>query len=558
MDYALEPMNFTAALDYISQKRGVGASLNTEGWSHVPVAIRTRSTFSATLEPARVAQTMQDYFHEFLAGKKAINDNGEEYYVRQGRVEFVSQMRQIMLKEGLGELLPDGTINPEINENNIRDLRSVSRLQLIWDTNIEAAKGYGQFKEGQDHVILDVYPCQRFVRVLSVVTPRPYHESALDTVKRKDNLAFWTSLNRDFGVPWSPWGFRSGCDVEDVDRDEAEELGIIKKNEKVRPIEKEFNDQLEASVKGLDEQKKTWLKQVLGNQVKLDDEKAVFVEKPKAQPVKRTPKTQAQRTEQIERIAEKVESRREANLKKMKGTFFLSEQDQIEYNHKLQKRIYRDNMRYLGTQGMIIPREKRGTITTRMLSFKGNSFYVPTRNLKLSPTVEEGLELVNALVAKHKLPKDLGVSISQDVKTRAFHFRGNIRVKKSDSAAIVAHEIAHAIEFNHEDILKKSARFLHRRGGAERKVSLLKLNPYSSYRRDEYVLKDEFAQRGGSHYVGKLYMREYSHGMKIDDFVNSTRSTEILAMGIQRMIESPVEFKRNDPDYFNFVKSQIK
>ncbi|MEG0144079.1 MAG: hypothetical protein RSA21_08305, partial [Akkermansia sp.] len=231
MDYALEPMNFTAALNYISQKRGVGASLNTEGWSHVPVAIRTRSTFSATLEPARVAQTMQDYFHEFLAGKKAINDNGEEYYVRQGRAEFVSQMRQIMLKEGLGELLPDGTINPEINENNIRDLRSVSRLQLIWDTNIEAAKGYGQSKEGQDHVILDVYPCQRFVRVLSVVTPRPYHESALDTVKRKDNLAFWTSLNRDFGVPWSPWGFRSGCDVEDVDRDEAEELGIIKKNE---------------------------------------------------------------------------------------------------------------------------------------------------------------------------------------------------------------------------------------------------------------------------------------------------------------------------------------
>ena len=71
-------------------------------------------------------------------------------------------------------------------------------------------------------------------------------------MRRKDDLDFWLSMNRDFGVPWGPWGFSSGMGVEDVGRREAIALGIIKPGDVIAPVEREFNDRLSASVRDLD------------------------------------------------------------------------------------------------------------------------------------------------------------------------------------------------------------------------------------------------------------------------------------------------------------------
>lgn len=40
-------------------------------------------------------------------------------------------------------------------------------------------------------------------------------------------------------------------------------------------------------------------------------------------------------------------------------------------------------------------------------------------------------------------------------------------------------------------------------------------------------------------------------------FVKRTQATEVLSMGIQRMLESPVDFKRKDPEFYKFIKSQL-
>lgn len=77
------------------------------------------------------AQEITDYLTGFVRGEKAVNDKGKEYHVYQGRAEFVANMRERMLEEGFGKVLHDGTLDPEIHDNDLRDLRGCRRLQLI-------------------------------------------------------------------------------------------------------------------------------------------------------------------------------------------------------------------------------------------------------------------------------------------------------------------------------------------------------------------------------------------------------------------------------------------
>ncbi len=245
-----DPIPFTEALEKLRSRGVLPSGLDSFSWSRMPVALRERAFFSSRLESARVLQAMQDYLGDYLANDRAIESHGG--LRATGRAEFVANMRELAIREGLGRVDPQtGEISPEIRESDLRDIRSLARLQLIFDTQVEAAQEYGYWKQGQDPDILEVFPAQRFIRVRPVMAPRPYHEAALGEVRRKDDLQFWLSLNRDFGVPWGPWGFNSGCGVEDVDRDEAVELGVMREADEVRPVEREFNEGLEASIRDL-------------------------------------------------------------------------------------------------------------------------------------------------------------------------------------------------------------------------------------------------------------------------------------------------------------------
>ena len=278
-----DPMPFSDALNYLRDKQAVGSSMDTAAWREVPAAIRNKAFFSATLTSAQVARRMQDYIDDFLSQDRDVNERGQEFFSSQGRSEFVSKFRQMMMDEGFGKVLPDGSIAPDINDNDLRDLRSCRRLQLIFDTQVEQAYSYGQFLEGQDEDILDIWPCWKFVRVRPVMSPRPYHDAALGQIRRKDDLDFWLSLNRDFNVPWGPWGFNSGCGTEDVDRAEAEAAGAIKPSDKVKPISKEFNDRLQQSVAGLGPDVRSWIKRQLGDMVTIYGDKAIY-NKPEPSP----------------------------------------------------------------------------------------------------------------------------------------------------------------------------------------------------------------------------------------------------------------------------------
>jgi hypothetical protein len=184
--------------------------------------------------------------------------NGEAYVDRDS---FIRDMRKIAEEEGLSTTGPGG-------EGTVRDIRSVARLGLIFDQQKKSAAEFTRWKMGQDPDVLDEFPAWRFVRVADVAVPRAEHIAFEGQVRLKSDLSFWTRVNEDFGVPWGPWGFGCGHDVEEVDRDEAEALGLLKPGETVQPVEGEFNDRLEASVKDWDPASISTLKLAFGDQVK--------------------------------------------------------------------------------------------------------------------------------------------------------------------------------------------------------------------------------------------------------------------------------------------------
>jgi len=50
------------------------------------------------------------------------------------------------------------------------------------------------------------------------------------------------------GNPYPPFAFNSGMDVADVERGEAEKLGLIDPNERVEPQDRGLNDDLQADL----------------------------------------------------------------------------------------------------------------------------------------------------------------------------------------------------------------------------------------------------------------------------------------------------------------------
>ncbi|MGE9267645.1 MAG: hypothetical protein ACQKBY_06075 [Verrucomicrobiales bacterium] len=162
-----------------------------------------------------------------------------------------------MIKEGMST---DEEEFWGVNQSDVRDIRSRARLELIYDTNMRQAHGYGQWKQGQTPAILYRYPAQRFVRDREVGEERPRHAESEGEVRLKSDEAYWAGYQNDpeiggFGVPWAPFGFHSGMGVRDVSREEARELGLDvdqkTQDQKQAEGKSRLNEGLSASTKGM-------------------------------------------------------------------------------------------------------------------------------------------------------------------------------------------------------------------------------------------------------------------------------------------------------------------
>lgn len=258
MDPIVKPTEFTTAVQKLKGRHPIGAALDSTQWSKVPTALRERALFSSKVASARVMQGLKD---QVLSAATP--------------AEFVAKARPWMLANGLGRLAQkDGAVD----NLDLTNHAGTERLKLIFEQNVRSARGYGWWKEGQDPDVLDAFPAQELVRLQGRKAPRDWLArwaaaggrlfAGRMIALKKDPI--WSTLSR-FGTPWPPFDFNSGMGVDDVTREEAEQLGLLRPGEPVQGDEEDFNSELQASVKGLDPELVKALKDSFGDQVEETD-----------------------------------------------------------------------------------------------------------------------------------------------------------------------------------------------------------------------------------------------------------------------------------------------
>jgi hypothetical protein len=301
LELLIKPEKFMEAIRKLGRKKAIAKKLSSKQWAAMPTQIRDRAYFTANVESMKFLNRSKKMLNDYLSGARETVTTPDGRRVtalkKASRADFVYEMQKLAKETGLGDVLPPGEDMSRDMITRTKDIASESRLNLIFDTQTQQAQAYGYYKQGQDPAILDAYPCQRFIRAEQRKEPRPLHERNKNKVKRKDDMEFWLKMNDQsiggLGVPFGPWGFNSGMDVEDVRRDKAIQMGLIQKNEQVLPPDDTFNKGLKAAADVEPEFLKKFLDK-MGKDAYTNGEFVEIIEKisnvPAPAPAKKVPK----------------------------------------------------------------------------------------------------------------------------------------------------------------------------------------------------------------------------------------------------------------------------
>lgn len=287
-----DPQPLTEILGKLDARTPIGSVLRSEAWETVPAALRDRAVFSAGVESVRWLSEIDNGIKDIVARAQETNAKGETYF-KTDRAKLVADLRQLGQRIGIPH--PDGDRKDgKIRENDLKDPLSIRRLKLITNTQLAMAQGYGDYLASQDPTVLEQWPAQELVRISPKANPRAWKQRWAEAggklhdgrmIARKDS-PIWVKISR-FGNPYPPFDYESGMGIEDVDYDEAVQLGVIQEGDEVRSQVKDFNEGLESSVKNLTPKQQGWLKDIFGDQVDIADGAARW----KKNPVEPTRKT---------------------------------------------------------------------------------------------------------------------------------------------------------------------------------------------------------------------------------------------------------------------------
>lgn len=228
------PLPFKEAIQSRLVRELLPTEFRTELLSKIPTALRERAFFSSGVTNADFLQSASDKIDELLGGTAERATK---------RAELKQLLESLQYKPAEDEA---GTLT---------DLSSDDRLNLILDTNLQMAQGYGNWAQGQDSALLDQWPAQELVRVIESKVKRDWEKRWGDAGGKfydgrmiaPKNDPIWEKISA-FGTPYPPFDFNSGMDVADVDRDEAIALGVIDRDTQIEPQSRGFNDGLEANL----------------------------------------------------------------------------------------------------------------------------------------------------------------------------------------------------------------------------------------------------------------------------------------------------------------------
>lgn len=236
------------AINKVSAKTPLGTALRSEEISTLPLALREAAFKSARVESVRLLSEYQTGVIKALSGLKT---SGGAIYDRN---RFISDMRALAQELGVGKL----------GKSDITDMQGPARLGLIYDMQTRTAREHAKWKTSQDSDYLNEWPAQKLIRIGYRKVPRDwetrwdeaaasvaYEGVAKNAMVALKSSPIWYALSA-FGTPWPPFDYNSGMGVEDVDRDEAEQFGLVEQGAELEPVgDKEFAEKLEYSTKGM-------------------------------------------------------------------------------------------------------------------------------------------------------------------------------------------------------------------------------------------------------------------------------------------------------------------
>ncbi len=264
------------------------------------------------------------------------------------------------------------------------------------------------------------------------------------------------------------------------------------------------------------------------------------------------------------------------NLSKMRKAITVLEEKHADNNEKLFKLVekYGKSKAKLKDKDYLVAMEKRAKLTKDLqdkesaiklaredqlavvqTTFK-HSDPVPVQaqwvgrpDPSLGSRVEKVMNLLSGIFGKSKHSEQaIRINVHLVPPTadqRPYQDRGEIYILPSTKEPVILHEIGHALEYLYPDYAKKVRDFwAHRCEGtlAENMLAVYGGN----YRFDEIGYPDHFDKVFGrgdkAAYAGKRYSGGPNDG-----------ATEITSMGLQALLENPVEFAKNDPEYFALI-----
>ena len=245
---------FFEAVANLKGKGLLPTSLGSAELRQIDSAIKRQSIFSArtTIESylADIKRTV-----ESVINPQQVTREGADQTVTEG---FNPATARQELRRQLAEL---GYQPAEEDAGMIKDLSSDARIDLVVKTNTELAQGAGAFiKQNSDPDGVDLYPALELYRLEDKQQPRNWEQRwricaqvvgevdaarVLEETGRMVALKsspIWQALGDGedgsmdtLGNPYPPFAFNSGMWTEEIDRAEAEQLGLLDKGEAAEP-----------------------------------------------------------------------------------------------------------------------------------------------------------------------------------------------------------------------------------------------------------------------------------------------------------------------------------
>lgn len=230
-------------------RRVLGTALDSRQLTRLGGDVRRLAVFSAQQVNLDFLQGIADTVDELLLGPTAEREALRATGAAPLQLSGPEATRRLMDLADELELKP---ANPD-DVGTIKDVTSFGRADLIVRTQQDIAAGFGRYVSENDPDILDAFPARELIRVVEPTDPKKKRNWETRwraaggrlfegrMIAAKDD-AVWQNLgdgaggyDDTLGNPFPPFAFNSGMDVEEIERDEAERLGVVQRNQRITP-----------------------------------------------------------------------------------------------------------------------------------------------------------------------------------------------------------------------------------------------------------------------------------------------------------------------------------